>query len=245
MSNKLYVGFNKEIELPKRGGFLLIDDEVRDIPRSRVFDPLKHSLNPLKDISYKRAREIAEIIYTVYPQGENTLTVRNGKRVLLAELLSGWKAKRLDKIQGDEEVGATIRDLLMSPILKKVLCNPTNFSFNPRSVIQARINRAELGDFDALVLGLILMAYYKGQVVLVDGGFYLRELHVSLIRERRLTVGCNFLSELPPKIRQNVLLFDQKVASRARLEDAELLAEYSGLVKGTNAFNDFVGEAIS
>jgi len=29
--NKIYVGFSKNIELPK-GGFLLIDDELRDIP---------------------------------------------------------------------------------------------------------------------------------------------------------------------------------------------------------------------
>jgi hypothetical protein len=54
--NKLHVGFTRTIELPK-DGFLLIDDEVRDIPRSRVFDPLKHSFNPLKDIEYKTASE--------------------------------------------------------------------------------------------------------------------------------------------------------------------------------------------
>jgi hypothetical protein len=31
MSNKLYVGFTKNVELPK-GGCLFIDDEVREIP---------------------------------------------------------------------------------------------------------------------------------------------------------------------------------------------------------------------
>jgi hypothetical protein len=35
--------------------------------RSRILDPLKHCLNPLKDISYKRARDIADIVYTAYP----------------------------------------------------------------------------------------------------------------------------------------------------------------------------------
>lgn len=58
--NKLYVGFSKNVETP-RGGFLLIDDEARDIPRSRVFGPTKHSFNPLKGIDYKRARELAEL----------------------------------------------------------------------------------------------------------------------------------------------------------------------------------------
>jgi hypothetical protein len=43
--NTLHVGFSKSIDLPK-GGYLLIDDEVRDIPRSRVFDPMKHCFNP-------------------------------------------------------------------------------------------------------------------------------------------------------------------------------------------------------
>jgi hypothetical protein len=39
--NTLHVGFSKSIDLPK-GGYLLIDD----IPRSRVFDPMKHCFNP-------------------------------------------------------------------------------------------------------------------------------------------------------------------------------------------------------
>jgi hypothetical protein len=85
---------------------------------------------------------------------------------------------------GKTEVGplealATIDDVLISSVLRRVLCNPTNFSFNPRSTILARINRAELGDFDALVLGLLLMAHFKGQLVVPDFGFYGRECHVS------------------------------------------------------------------
>jgi hypothetical protein len=135
--NTLHVGFSKSIDLPK-GGYLLIDDEVRDIPRSRVFDPMKHCFNPLKGIEYKRARELAELFYTISPQGDNTLTVRNGKRAMLRALM---KADRLDRVKGDEEVSALIDDLLVSPVLRRVLCSPTNFSFNPNSVIQARIDR--------------------------------------------------------------------------------------------------------
>jgi hypothetical protein len=174
MKNTLYVGFSKKIEVP-RSGCIFIDDEVRDIPRARIFDPLKHSFSPLAGLDYRKAREIAEVLYTISPQGENTLTVRNGKRALLKARLSG---ERLDKIQppisygrakksdNDDEVSGMIDDLLVSPILRRVLCNPlTEFSFNPKSVIFARLNRAELGDFDALVLGLFLMAHFKGQVV--------------------------------------------------------------------------------
>ena len=95
----------------------MIDDEVRDIPRSRVFDPMKHSFNPLKGIEYKRARELAELFYTISPQGDNTLTVRNGKRAMLRALM---KADRLDHVKGDEEVSALIDDLLVSPVLRRV-----------------------------------------------------------------------------------------------------------------------------
>jgi hypothetical protein len=175
--NKLYVGFTRQVELPK-GGFLLIDDEVRDIPRSRIFDPLKHCFNPLKNLEYKKARELAELLYTLSPQGENTLTVRNGKRALLKALL---EAGRLDEVKGDEEVSGMVGDLLASPVLKRVFCETEPvFSFKPGSRIQARINRAELGEFDALVLGLFLIANYKGQVVVPDFGFYGRDAHTSL-----------------------------------------------------------------
>jgi hypothetical protein len=119
------------------------------------------------------------------------------------------------------------------------------FSFNPRSKIQARINRAELGEFDALVLGLFLIGHYKGQVVVPDFGFYGRDAHASLIREDRLIVGVNFLSELPPKLRNAVLLIKGKQAVGAIAEDAEALATYAGLVRGTNGFNAFVEGAIS
>jgi hypothetical protein len=136
--------------------YIYIVDDVPEVSRARVFDPLKHSFNPLKAIRHRKAREIADILYTVSPQGENTLTVRNGKRALLKMLLEGPKA--LDKLPRDYsktdvgplEVFATVDDILVSPVLRRALGNPTNFSFNPNSKILARIDRAELGDFDSL-----------------------------------------------------------------------------------------------
>jgi hypothetical protein len=147
---------------------------------------------------------------------------------------------RAKKTDNDDEVNGMIDDLLVSPVLRRVLCNPTNFSFNPKSVIFAKLNRAELGDFDALVLGLFLMAQFEGQIVVPDFGFYGREGHVSLIRESRLIAGVNHLSELSPKLRHSVLLIKDKVASGTTVEDAETLASYARLLRGTNGFNDFV-----
>jgi hypothetical protein len=181
-------------------------------------------------------------LYTISPQGENTLTVRNGKRGLLKALLN---AQRLDKVRGDDEVNGMMDDLLMSPVLTRVLCNPANqFSFKANSVILAKINRAELGDFDALVLGLLLIAQFKGQVVVPDFGFYGRDIHVGLIREGRLIAGVNTLQELNPKLRQQVLLISDKVASGTTVEDAELLASYAGLSRATTGFHDFVSDAV-
>lgn len=242
--NRLYIGFSKEVKPPKTG--LFIDDKVPKIPLTKVFDPKKHSFNPLAGLDYKKARAIADVLYTIAPQGENTLTVRNGKRALLKALL---KAKRLDQVRGDdEEVRGMIDDLLVSPVLKRVLCQPTNFSFNT-DIILAKLNRAELGDFDALVLGLFLMTHFKGQLVIPDGGFYLRESHVSLIRENRLVAGVNSLAELPPKLRQSVLLIKEKEASGATYEDAETLAKYAGLrpdhLREDNDYDNFIFDAMA
>jgi len=196
----------------------------------------------LKGIEYKRARELAELFYTISPQGDNTLTVRNGKRAMLRVLI---KADRLDHVKGDEEVSALIDDLLVSPVLRRVLCNPTNFSFNPNSIILARIDRAELGDFDALVLGLLLMSHAKGQVVVPDFGFYGRDIHSRLIREERLMAGVNFLGELSEKLRRTILLINEKIPSGTTVEDAEELARYERLARGTNGFLDFVAMVIA
>jgi hypothetical protein len=169
--------------------------------------------------------------------------VRNGRRALLEALL---EADRLDKVKGDEEVSGIMSDLLMSPVLRQALCNPRHqFSFKPTSTILARVNRAELGDFDAIVLGLLLMAHFEGQLVIPDLGFYGRDAHVSLLREGRLIAGVNFLSELPPILRRMALLVKDKEASGATYEDAETLAKLERLTPDTNAYNDFVQSAVA
>ena len=46
-------------------------------------------------------------------------------------------------------------------------------------------------------------------------------------------------------MRQNVLLVPEKVASGAIVDDAEELAKYERLARGTNGFMDFVAKAIT
>ena len=50
------------------------------------------------------------------------------------------------------------------------------------------------------------------------------------------------MEELSPLMRQNILLVPEKVASGAIADDAEELAKYEGLARGTNGFMDFVAE---
>jgi len=82
-------------------------------------------------------------------------------------------------------------------------------------MILARLSRAELGEFDALVLGLLLIGHFKGELIIPDFGFYGRETRVSIIREDRFIAAVNFLGELPSKLRNDVLLIKDRHASGA------------------------------
>src|ERR1043165_8013095 len=86
--NQLHVGFKRTIKLPK-GSFLFIDDEVAKHPKAKVFDPLHHSFIPLKNIDKKTARDLAHVLYTVSPQGENTCA--RSRAVFLSMFFSGMK----------------------------------------------------------------------------------------------------------------------------------------------------------
>ena len=96
--NHLFIGAADKTErllALAESDFFLIDDGpiaaafAATFPRHGNFDVNEHHFNPLRDINYKRAREIAAIVYTAYPGGEDTLTVRNGKRALTRLLLTG------------------------------------------------------------------------------------------------------------------------------------------------------------
>jgi hypothetical protein len=154
-----------------------------------------------KNINYRSACDFVEIIDALFSRGENTLTKDTGLDFIHDALEAAPKTLET-LIEQPDRKGSTghvwayskIRRILRSHVLFRVLCNPTNFSFNPNAKIQARINRAELGDFDALAIGLFLMSHYRGQLVIPDLGFYGREAHIS--REFRTiaaafrAVGC-------------------------------------------------------
>lgn len=249
--NALIVGANKSdfsSLLPER--FLLIDDgEISDaltFPsefRVERLDLSKHHYNPLKGIDYRRARQLSETIYAAAPQGENTLTVRNGKRALTRLLLdcSSNPSARLDKLHRNArdpfitEANATVDDLLLSPVVRQfVATKATNFHLD--GIVLAKLDRRVLSDIDAFFIGNLLISAYQGQIVVPDFGFYACLFHVSLIRQDRLIAGVNFLDEAPAM--RNVLLgIKDKRGAACTAEDAETLASYcSKFARGTEGF---------
>lgn len=214
--------------------FLLITDVadafLEAYPRASIFNPHKHSFNPLRDMNHLKARSFANLLYSLSPQGENTLTVRGGKRKL-AEIL--MYTKRLDKfphgvLPAEQEAAGMIDEVLFSPVVRSVICgSQKNFFFDTKKVIIARLSRAELGDFDCKVIAALLIGQFKGQVLVPDFGFYKNDLYLNLIQENRLTVGLNYLDELPRDMQQAVLSIKDKIIYRTTRDDAERLIFYT------------------
>jgi len=250
--NSLHVGtkgLHEWLSTKREPNSLIIADDPQPFltKRVRVFDPAKHHFNPLTNITPEGATELADIVYLADPGGENTLTVRNGKRAL-AKLLVNTTA--LDTLDGNKtdpyqaEAMAAVDALLFYPLLKKVLCSGKPFNFS--GTVVAKIDRAKLGDKQSLALALMLISQFKGHVVVLDGGFYLRPLHVSLIRQNRLTCGVQYLAELEKDMRQAVLLIKDKTGDGCTYEDAVVLANYAGLrpdpLRDDSDYNKFVRE---
>ena len=230
--------------------FLLIDDgpiiDALQLPERKavtVFDPAHHAFNPLKDMTYLRARAFVDLINAAFPEGESTLTRRISSFHILTALLSG--AQSLDSLIRDtkdtRDAYQKIQTLLLSPVLAKVITRPTNLSF--KGTILARLNRAELGDFDCFFLANLLIQQYPGPVVIPDFGFYACPFHVDLIRQDRLVAGINAFDEVP-RFRNELIQFEKKVGSRTTPEDAAILANYRGLTPHTIAYNDFIQQQI-
>lgn len=250
--NTLIVGTDKEEILQHLpNSFLLIDDgpliDLLSLPKRRKvtrFDVTKHSFNPLKDIDYLRARTFINVLDAVFPEGANTLTKKISNFQILSALLS--QPKSLETLIPNRKEYADayqkIQTLLLSPVLNRVLTKATNFPLT--GILLTRLNRAELGDFDCFVLANLLIANYKGHIVVPDFDFYACPFHTSLIRQNRLTAGVTVLRRVPESVRDNLLLIDQKIVSHSNHEDAQTLASYAGLLPNTVAYNDFVQRSI-
>lgn len=256
--NKLYIGLNKDIELPG-AEFLFINDTVPKFKQARIFDPLKHSFNPFADLDYRKACIIVDIFDALFTRGESTLTKDTGLDFLadaLEEDIRGLPdlVTTPDKksTSGHMWAYSKVRRILRSPVLKKVFCSKPNFHLNPKSVILARISRKELGTFDALALTLFLIASWPGQLVIPSFNRYARPFHTELIEDNRLIAGITTFSQIKDEdLRDQCLLIPDKVGSRCTFTDAQKLAEYDedlmrrNLVPGTDGYKSFIAEVMA
>jgi hypothetical protein len=243
-----------------KGAFLYLADTVPELPqwrRAKVFDPFKHHINPLTTTDYPSAVSFADIIDAAFPRGDGTLTKDTGLDFILDAFANEPKSihsliPRPDKrsTPGHHWAYSKIRRITQSPVLGRVF-DPTRnqFRFTTTTPILAHLDRTKLSDFEALVLGLALIRQYKGQVIVPDAGFYLRDTHTYLVRENRLILGCNFLGELPLRLRSAALLITDKLARGALYDDAVLLAKFQGYRPdpdhSENDYDDYIKRAMA
>jgi len=244
MRSKLFVGQFPNFPPPVEP-YLWIDDHVPTVPYARYFKPEEDTFNILRNITDKKAKELTRIIYTYLEGGTTTLTVRNGKIELPYALKS---INKLDKLSGTEELDMIRRGLLFSSTIRHILCSPKqSVSFNPRAKLIARLNRSELGDDDALLIGQLLISEYKGLVVIPHLEFYGKDFHTYLIREDRLIAGIDTFANVTPKLRSALMTMDI-TPNHCLYRDAVLIAELSRLrpdpLRADNEYTTFIDQAM-
>lgn len=222
-------------------------EELSLMPRIVEFDALHHSCDLLKDITYLTALDFSSLLDGAFSEwGPHT---RNIALMQILEALLSKPPKRLTNLIKDTKdthyAFMMVQRLLLSPVLSNVLTRTTNVSF--KGTILARLDRATLGDFDAFVLGNLLISQYAGTVVIPDFGFYAHKGHKSLIRQNRLIAGVNSFDEVPD-FESQLLMIEKKVPSQCTPDDAKTLALYEGLypdpLREDSDYNKFIYRAI-
>lgn len=258
--NHLFVGNNnisRLLELADDNALLIDDGPIfgafqDHFPNAKVFDVKRDTFNPLQRMTVQRARVLSDTIFAAFPGGDNTLTVRNGKRALTTMLLAkSRKAKRFDNLTPpDEEPGtleaiATVEDMLLSPVLKRILCSVSEERFRFRGMVLVRLNRAELGDIDTFLLSQFLIGQTQGQVIVTDFGFVGRDLNIDLITQNRLIAGVRLLNQVPDTLRAELLRIEDQEGNHVHPDDALELAKCARLIPGTNEHTDFVQRLVA
>jgi hypothetical protein len=261
MTSHLFVGLADKtkhfLDCAEPGFSLLADTATANaflvrFPKAHLFDPLQHHFNPLSALNYRAICDVIDVLLTAFPAGQSTLTKEGVPEVLFEEFAR--KPKTLAGMFQDTSEDPSYLSakrmtsrILRSPVLERVFTGSPQFNlstsekkWSERSVI-ARIDRKELGDFDALVLGLFFIAQSKGQLLVPEGGFYLRPLHLSLMSDSRLAVGLRTFAEIEdPKLRQELQLIPDKQGAQCTYDDAIVLAQYAGLMPGQVNHTEFV-----
>ncbi len=216
--------------------------------QGRIFDPLKHSFNPLANMNYARACDFVEIMRYLFPAGHTTLTREEADHLMLEALLDE-PTTLVGLIAGSTDPGARkaqrlIERLTLSPVLRSVLTGKRQFDFSGTVVVP--LDRTKLGNFDCLALALFLIGQYQGQIVIDDFVFYGRPIHVSLIQQHRLTCHVRRLGALAEGMAEDLLQIEHKSAGGTTHADAVTLADYMcPFQPGQNDYIKFIEEAMA
>jgi hypothetical protein len=251
--NFLSIGLNK-LQLLEHlpDEFLILDDgEVSDhiTGQAKRFNIAKHRLSPLKDMDEVKAETFIAALNAANPGGDSTLTQRYSNHILFKRLIK--KPARLDALLSpskdpyERDAFEKIERILLSDVLEPVLNTTLSYSFGKRNIV--RLDRAELGDKNCLILGNLIIAQYSGTVIIPDFGFYAIAPHMALIRQSRLIAGISSFDEVPD-FRSQLLLFANKKPSQCTPDDAKILAKYAGLypdpLRADCEYNRFIEQAI-
>jgi hypothetical protein len=117
--------------------------------------------------------------------------------------------------------------LLMSPMIRNIVGQKRTLFTAKTKVIIANLDRAKLGDITARLLGGLLITRSTGHVVINDYGFFCAPLALP---QERFTVALDFLDELPPRMRYDVLGIEQKFVFKTHKKDADELSFHVGLM---------------
>jgi hypothetical protein len=117
--------------------------------------------------------------------------------------------------------------LLMSPMIRNIIGQKRTLFSAKTKVIIANLDRSKLGDITARLLGGLLITRSTGHVVINDYGFFCAPLALP---QERFTVALDFLDELPPRLRYDVLGIEQKFVFKTHKKDADELSFHVGLM---------------
>lgn len=144
-------------------------------------------------------------------------------------VVSNWAAIHALEAKTQQALFFSLRTklgkLLNDPVIRNIVGQPYN-TFPQDIRIIANLDRSKIGNMRAKFLGGLLIARATGKVVIPDYGFF----NMSVpFEQNRFTIGLNFLEELSPTVRQQVLSIEDKYVFKTNKKDAEELSFYVGV----------------
>jgi hypothetical protein len=145
------------------------------------------------------------------------------------QVINGW-----DTRQSQAAIAPLLNKigtLLMSPAIRNIVGQVrSTFSWTKKPIIIANLDRSEIGDLTARLVGGLLIARSAGHVYVNDFPFFASDHFVSLFPQERFSVSLSYLDEVSTKLQQSLLAIEDKIVLRTSPSDAERLMFYLGIM---------------